>query len=132
MSEAREAVVRRWQVALLLSDWRIGLSSTPPDGDDERSSVDIDRNLHRAVIRFDPTVPEDQVERQVVHELLHVRLAEIEDAFRQVVGDDSTAATWWHRSLERTIERLVDALLPDCPRYDYRGGVAWVTSGPMR
>lgn len=124
----QSAVVQRWLVTLRLTEWHIGLSDIPCDSDDERSSVDIDRNLHRAVIRFDPTLPEDQIERQILHELLHVRLAELEDAFRQVASEDETARTWWHRSEERAIEALTDALLPDHPRRDYRGGPAWVTA----
>ena len=124
----RQEAVQVWRDRLRLGEWHIGLSDVAPDEDDDRSSVDIDRNLHRAVIRFDPVLPEKQNERQVLHELLHVRLAELEDAFRQVVGDDETARTWWHRSEERAIEALVDALLPDQPRIDYRGGPAWVSS----
>ncbi len=123
----RATVIRHWVGVLRLNEWHVGLSDVPCDDGDERSSVDIDRNLHRAVIRFDPTMPEDQAERQIVHELLHVRLSEMEDAFRQVVGDDETASTWWHRSEERTIEALTDALLPDQPRREWRGGPAWVT-----
>jgi hypothetical protein len=117
-----------WQVKLRLTEWHVGVSDVAPDEDDQRSSVDIDRNLHRAVIRFDPTLPLDQRHRQIVHELLHVRLAELEDVFRQVVDDDETARTWWHRSEERIIEALTDALVPDQPRRDYRGGPAWVSS----
>jgi hypothetical protein len=126
----REEAVMAWQQRLRLGEWHIGLSDVAPDEEDTRSVVDVDRNLHRAVIRFDPVLPEHQTERQVVHELLHVRLSELEDCFRQVVGDDETAETWWHRSAERTIEALVDAFLPDQPRVEYRGGPAWVSSKP--
>lgn len=124
-----QAFVATWQPRLRLPDWHIAVSPIAPDEDDERSSVEMDRNLHRAVVRFDPTLPEDQYERQVVHELLHVRLSELEDAFRQVVGDNEVAKTWWSRSCERTVEALTDALLPDSPRRDYRGGPAWVSAG---
>lgn len=128
MADTDKTLIWDWQVRLRLTEWHIGVSDVAPDGDDERSSVDIDRNLHRAVLRFDPTLPLDQRDRQIVHELLHVRMAELEDCFRQVVGDDETAATWWHRCEERMIEALTDALVPAQPRRDYRGGPAWVSA----
>lgn len=128
MTEEQAAIVRKWQRALRLSEWWVGISDVPCDDMDMRSMVDIDRNLHRAVIRFDATLPNDQMERQIVHELLHVRLAELEDVFRQVVGEDGTADTWWHRAEERTIEALTDHLVPHQPRRDYAGGPAWVTA----
>jgi uncharacterized protein YaeQ len=122
------AVIGHWVDRLRLSEWTVLVSDSAPDEDDMRSMVDIDRNLHRAVIRFDPTLPATQRERQILHELIHVRLAELEDVFRLVVDDDETARTWWHRSEERTIEAIIDAFLPDSPRVDYRGGVGWVSA----
>jgi hypothetical protein len=116
--------IRRWSARLRLGDWTIGVSAVPPDRNDQRSSIDLDMNIRRAVIRFDPTLPPDQVERQIVHELLHVRTVGLEDVFDQVVGSDGTAQTWWTREHESMIEAMVDALLPDQPRRDYRGGGA--------
>lgn len=121
-------LVARWQRALGLEDWRIGVAPIPPTDADERSSVDIDRNTHVAAVRFDPTLPDDQRERQVVHELLHVRLAELSDVFRQVAEDDEVAKTWWHRSEERAIERLTDLLVPHEPRREYRGSAPWTSA----
>jgi hypothetical protein len=115
-----------WQARLRLQDWAIRLSELPPDDGDERSSVNIDANVRQAVIRFDPVMPADQAERQLLHELLHVRLVVMEDAFSQVVGDDETARQWWKRGEESAIEALVDALLPGYPRREYRGDAAWV------
>lgn len=118
-----------WQTRLRLLDWHIALSSQAPDDSDERSAVDMDANVRRAVIRFDPVLPDDQWERQLLHELLHVRLVMLEDAFSQVAGDDKTAREWWQRGEESAIEAIVDAfLLPGAPRRDYRGDAVWVES----
>lgn len=113
-----------WMTKLRLTDWLIRLSDVAAD-DDDRSTVDIDANTRQAVIRFDPVMPADQVERQLVHELLHVRMIQIEDAFSQVVGEDETARQWFKRGEESTIEALVDAFLPEQPRREYRGSPAW-------
>lgn len=59
--------------------------------------------------------PEGQIERQVVHELLHVVLSGMEDAFR--AAKEHTPKAWddagdrlWSRGEEAAIEALVDAL----------------------
>ena len=74
-----------WMRKLRLTDWLIRLSEVAAD-DDDRSTVDIDANTRQAVIRFDPVMPADQAERQLVHELLHVRMIQIEDAFLRKIG----------------------------------------------
>lgn len=117
--------LRSWQERLALADWHIGVSDVPCDDNETRSSVDIDPILHRALVRFHPTTPRDQIERQIVHELLHVRLSDLENVFNRVVGDDSTATAWWHHGEERMIEALVDALLPKNPRREWMGGPVW-------
>lgn len=129
------ALVARWQARLGLSHWRLLVSDRPPDEDDSRSEVDIDRNVLQALLRFDPVLPDDQLERQVVHELVHVRLAELDDVFRQVSVPDSVPRTWWGRAEEATVEALVVALLPGMSRREYRGtwagpGVVAVQLGP--
>lgn len=123
LAEAQQ-LTEQWRPRLGLADWWVSVSSLAPGEDDSRSEVDIDRNLHRAVLRFDGDLPEDQLERQVVHELLHIRLAELEDCFRQVEGDDHTARKWWDRSQERTVEALASALV-QTPRREYRGDRVW-------
>lgn len=120
-------LIREARVRLGLEDWTIGYSTATPDESDKRSTVDIDRNLHVAIIRIDPACPAGQWRRQIFHEVLHVRLAELEDVFRLLVLADETASTWWHRSEERAIEALVNALV-DTPRHDYRGGPAWTSA----
>lgn len=118
-------VLSEWQGRLRLGSWQIRFSELACEEEDSRSTVDIDPSTHFAVIRFDPTLPEDQYHRQIVHELLHVRLAIAEDAFNQA---DTTEVlqTWFKRGQESAIEALVDALLPDHPRREYRGAPVWI------
>jgi hypothetical protein len=132
MTSERERLLAVWRDRLGLRDWHIMTSNFAPDEGDMRSCVDLDVGLQQAVVRFDPTLPDDQVERQVVHELLHARLAETRDVFDQVVGGNTVAATWCDRSTERAIEALVDAFLPDQPRREWRGGAAWVSAESIK
>lgn len=127
MDEKRHALISRWATVLHLTDWTIFDSPIAPTEDDRRSCIDIDNATRDAVLRFDPVLPPDQLERSVLHELLHLRLVAMEDAFNQVAGDDETAQAWHHRAKESAIEALVDAFLPGQPRRNYRGGPEWVS-----
>ena len=104
-----------WLPRLRLHGWRVAHSPLPPSGEDERSSVDIDVNIRSAVVRLRADTPDSQVERQVVHELVHVVLSGMEDTYR--AAKEHTPKAWddagdrmWGRAEEAAIEALTDAL----------------------
>lgn len=112
---AVNAQIGLWQAALRLSDWHIAATNVEPDPD-SRSNVEIDVNVRLAALRLRASTPMAQVDRQIVHELLHVLLAGMEDAFR--AAKEYTPRAWddagnrmWHRAEESAIEALVDVLV---------------------
>lgn len=109
-----QQAIALWQPRLRLADWRIAASLEEPEPND-RSTADIDVNVRSAVIRLRRDTPPGQVERQVVHELLHVLLSGMEDAWR--AAKEHTPKAWddagdrlWARGAEFAIEALTDAL----------------------
>lgn len=103
-----------WQGRLRLSDWRLAVGDEEPEPND-RSTVDMDVLSRSAVIRLRSDTPASQVERQLVHELLHVRLAEIEDVHDLALEHAAPAFTQvalraWDRACEPAIEAITDAL----------------------
>jgi len=108
------AALKKWQSRLRLADWQIAVSNLEPDPDD-RSTVNMDVRVRSAVIRLRSDTPPSQVERQVLHELLHILLSGMEDAYR--AAKDYTPKAWddpgdivWSRGAEFAIEALTDAL----------------------
>ena len=109
-----QKVIAKWQKALRLADWRIVLSGLEADPDD-RSTVNMDVLTKSAVIRLRSDTPASQVERQIVHELLHIVLVGMEDAYRGAKeytpkGWDAAGDRIWSRGSESAIEALTDAL----------------------
>lgn len=109
-----QQAIALWQPRLRLADWRIAASIEEPD-EGQRSTVNIDVLVRSAVIRLRSDTPASQVERQVVHELLHVLLSGAEDAFR--AAKEHTPKAWddagdrlWSRGEEFAIEALTDVL----------------------
>lgn len=111
-----------WQARLRLGNWRIAVSDLEP-GPDDRSSIDMHVAIRQAAIRLRGDTPPSQVERQLVHELLHVRLALAEQAWRDTrqhtpPAFDPPNRTLWEAGVEAAIEALSDAL--GCaPRADW-------------
>lgn len=117
-----------WQQRLRLSDWTIRISGAEPDQDD-KSSVDIDVTTRIAALRFRADTPMTALERQLVHELLHVRLSEFEDLLNQAEAHtppafDKLADRWRARALESAIEALADALT-GTSRGEWCSGGVW-------
>jgi hypothetical protein len=103
-----------WQRRLRLSDWHIAISTEEPEPDD-RSCIDMDLPIRQAVIRFRSDTPASQVERQLVHELLHALLGGMRDAYDAArsyapSSHDDAARRLWDRGCEFAIEALCDAL----------------------
>lgn len=110
-----QTAIDKWMPALRLGSWRVVHSSLEPDDADQRSCVNIDVLIRSAVIRLRSDTPSSQVERQVVHELLHVLLSGLEDTYR--AAKEHTPKAWddagdrmWGRAEEAAIEALTDAL----------------------
>jgi len=110
-----EGLIAGWRERLGLGSWDIRYSALAPQDQDERASADIHTIPRRAVIRIDHGCPHECLEREVVHELLHVLMADMEDTAeraRSGLGEEARAylAGQWERSQEWAIERLADAL----------------------
>lgn len=117
------AIIARWQKRLRLGDWtiRIAKGMEPDEGD--RSTVVMHSNVRQAVIRLRSDTPESQVERQIVHEMLHIRLIGAERAFIEAKvwtpkASDDPLDAMWHLGQEAAIEALCDALGCE-PRADW-------------
>lgn len=103
-----------WQRRLRLGDWQVAVSDLEPEAD-SRSNVDYDVTLRRAVIRLLGNTPPSQIERQLVHELLHVRFALATWAWDQTrvhtpPAFDGPNKAMWNVGMEAGIEAVVDAL----------------------
>lgn len=117
-----------WQQRLRLVDWTIRVADDDPDPDN-KSSVDFDVPTRMAAIRFRADTPAEVLERQLVHELLHVRLGELEDLLNVAIADHASPAAellrlWRRRTLESSIEALADALT-GIPRAEWCSGGVW-------
>lgn len=103
-----------WQARLRLADWHIRLSAEPP-GPENRASHESHVDIRSAVVQLHPEIPWDQVDREVLHELLHIRLVLLERSTFILRHDtspltDSAFKSVWELSLEAAIEALCDAL----------------------
>jgi hypothetical protein len=117
-----KAALAKWQPRLRLADWRLAFSDLEPD-EDSRSNIDLDVRIRSGVIRLRSDMPPSQIERQVVHELLHVLMSGMEDTYRSCKeftpkAWDSAGDTMWNRAEEFAIEALVDELT-EVPRTDW-------------
>ena len=103
-----------WQRRLRLGDWMLAVSDLEP-GKGERSTIDLHTSIRQAAIRLRSDTPLSQVERQLVHELLHARLALMSWAWRDArsftpEAFDRSNETLWSAGEEAAIEALCDAL----------------------
>jgi hypothetical protein len=134
--EAARQLLPEWQRRLRLGDWYIAVSDLDPESD-ARSNVDMHTQIRQAAIRLDKKTPASQVERQLVHELLHVRFAYTEWALQlakkhtPLAFDESNDALW-NSGMEAGIEALCDAL--GCaPRSEWESSLAaYVAAFPTK
>jgi hypothetical protein len=109
------AQIHSWQAFLGLGQWRIAFS-TQKVGADERAHADIDL-IHRiAAISLRNDLPGNQVDRELVHELAHVAMAELEDLFLRAGADLGKRRRrqfeqQWKRAQEPLCDALADALV---------------------
>jgi len=107
--------IEEWAIYLGLAGWEIRFSTLPPSDDDDRGSTDIDCVHRRAVIRLDSNIPASQVDRVLVHELIHVLLADVTDTFNRTAAELAPETAKFlrgdlHRAEEWAIERLADII----------------------
>lgn len=126
--------IAAWAQRLGLASWDVRFSPVAPDPED-RGSVDIDPLHKHAALRLDPHMPLSQVDRTIVHELLHVLWSEAEDAFGIALkslgpAEAETLRAIWKRGEEFAIERTVDALLPKTSRGQWSSSEAWNAAFP--
>lgn len=109
-----DAHIAKWAAHLGLADWHIRYSPAEPDPD-AHAQTNCFAPHKQAAIRLEATLPVSQIDRKVVHELLHVSLWEVQEAFNQAVaelsvGQRDTLMTLQRDASERLIESMVDAL----------------------
>jgi hypothetical protein len=103
-----------WQSKLGLGSWDIRYSPVSPE-DDERASCLFDVRTKYGAVCIAKDAPVDQVDRLIVHELLHMLMGEMQDCFDRSVGSHQEEARsflegQWLRSQEWVLERLADTL----------------------
>jgi len=123
--EAASALLARWQPMLRLADWdvRLRLVETPwrKSGD-----IKVDLDDRKAVLLLRSSMPAEDLEETLVHELVHLRLYALDQMTAQlltaVFGEDADeprrafAETQFMQLLESTTEDLAKALLAAADR----------------
>ena len=115
-----ESVIHRWSDILRLRDWDI--RHTVVEGNwRKRGDIKIDTSNRMAVLMVHHEVDDSFVEELVVHELLHLKLYEMDQMIEELInlvygkdGDDPRREFAWSRfmeALESTTEDLTKALL---------------------
>ena len=125
MSNAAPEWVREyigeWRDRLLLAHWRIRIQTNDAPAGDDRTlgMVELSPELFTAVItlRSDvPAKPDDEWQRTLIHEMVHVRLAEISEFVRDDVlpelgpAAERIAGAAFRRALEPAVEALAHTL----------------------
>ena len=111
---ARE-LLPAWQHRLRLDDWFIRISNCKPADKDARSQVDTHPTVRQASIQLRADTPPGAVERQLVHELLHIRFALVRTAYANTLEHtpaafDKPNGVLWDMGFEAAVEALCDAL----------------------
>ncbi len=119
--------IEAWAAYLSLADWNIAFSPVAVD-ENCRSNVEIDMLHRKAAIRISGKTPHRHFDRQIVHELLHVLFAGMNDAFILAnQGSNSRSKLLvrvWKRSDEWVIERLTDIIVGS-PRVEWGTEPIW-------
>ncbi len=119
----------RYQHLLSLSDWDIRFDPTPPS-EGTRAEVDGWAMKRMAAIRIVPDAPIEALPRLVVHELLHLWLAQLEDLAAPLMaftppGADDTFRQAWDRMEHQLIHVLEGALTGDAHLEWGEGSPEW-------
>lgn len=130
-----QAQITAWQSELGIADWVVRYSPLEPQQGD-RSTVDMDVRIRSAAVRLRHDTPASQVDRQIVHELLHVLLSGLEDVLEAAQvhtppAFDLVARRMWDRAMEFAIERLVSLIVGE-PRGEWDPASAeWQAAFPV-
>lgn len=118
-------LLKKWQKTLRLRDWDIKLVLVT-DKWRKSGDIKIDRDNQMAALMIHESVPEEQLEEVVVHELLHLRLYGMDQMIEAnidiIFGPDSSdpkkqfAINTFFIELESTVENLTKALLTSAGR----------------
>lgn len=113
--EALNAHIRAWQEVVGPAGWEINFAPVDPDGDDKRASIDLDAIHRRGAMRIRADAPVSQVDRLIVHELLHAVMAGMEDTFNRSLTEHGSEVQAflrgeWTRHQEPVIERLTSLI----------------------
>lgn len=100
----------RYQHVLGLRDWDIRFDPEPP-GDGARAEIDGWAMKRMASIRIDPRAPIDALPRLVVHELLHLWLAQLEELYSPAAAfTPPQVDTAFHQAWDRLEHQLIHVL----------------------
>lgn len=110
--------IEKWQKRLGLSHWVIRTGDPKRFFEDRKEQQDeaytvIKRDEFQAIVYLSPETPASQVERNTLHELLHLQLNELIDPMRQMGGFTVGEMDYFEALEERFIGRMCSALLPD-------------------
>lgn len=133
--EAVNSHIRAWQEVLGLLDWEIRFSPAALDAETFRASHDMDSIHRRGAIRLSADAPTSQVDRLIVHELLHALMAQMEDTLNRATDDLGADARaflkgQWERSQEWVIERLA-SLITGTDWQAFHDDPVWETAFPV-
>jgi len=110
--------VEKWQNRLALDNWRLFVGQVWSEEDNDKDAL-----VYRppaelyAIIKINPLAPADQIERLVVHEMLHLVFGPLDDLAEN--GQPIGIMEAYERELERTINMLAQVLT----------GIDWAPSG---
>lgn len=129
--------IREWQDVLGMGHWEIQFSPLPPLKD-SRASIDIDIHHLRGAFRIDSHVPASQVDRLIVHELLHALQAPMEDCLVRALSEHGESAQAflrgsWERAQEFVNERLTSLITgTEIEHFDSGDeGEPWLSAFPV-
>jgi len=115
-----EAMIRRWSGILRLQDWDIRHTVVQQDWR-KRGDIKIDTSNRMAVLMVHHEVDDSFIEELVVHELLHLKLYDMDQMIEELINlvygtdeEDPRREFAWSRfmeALESTTEDLTKALL---------------------
>lgn len=116
MTEAEvHVVVDKWVPRLNLQEWHIRIKIGGTDFTGETFTSNHDR---WATVHFrDPWDADDNLEETVVHELLHIRFAELQHAYTEIIerrvapGETPLILELVKQHYERAIDSLATALV---------------------
>lgn len=112
--EKVDAQIEAWQDLMGPLDYVVRYSPSSP-GADNRGRVSLAAGKRLGVLTLQPDMPDDQVDRTIVHELLHCYIAGLEIAVSMLkeytsAATDKAFDTAWDHAEHYMIERLTDLI----------------------